>query len=310
MGGGGGGSSYRDWTADQLKGAVQKDSQKSSAEFDMTLSAYLAELLGYFNGRDTQLVRERLDEVTAALKEELQGEIDQLFGGSVAKHTYVDGLSDIDSLLILDGAKFADHAPTAVVQQMAETLRTKLGNAVAVEAGQMAVSLTYPDGMKIQLLPALRSDGKLHVPSFVHGGWSSIDPEGFQKALVRRNEECGGKLVPTIKLAKAVIAGFPEKYRLSGYHVESLAIAAFRGFTGVKTTSQMLPHFFERSKDLVLSPIRDSTGQSVHVDEYLGDEASPLRTESSHILAGIAKRMRSASAAKSTARWAELFESE
>lgn len=54
-------------------------------------------------------------------------------------------------------------------------------------------------------------------------------PENFQMALSERNEQCGGKLVPTIKLAKAVIGSLPEKQRLTGYHVESLAIAAFRG---------------------------------------------------------------------------------
>ena len=307
---GGGGSSYRDWDTDQLSRAVRKDSERASADFDIILSQYLAELLGLFNGRDIQLVRERLDEATRALQEELQEEFDLLFGGSVAKRTYVDGLSDIDSLLILDSTKFADKTPVAVLAQMAATLRTKLGDTVTVETGQMAVRLTYPDGMEIQLLPALRSDSGLHVPSFVHSGWSNINPEGFQRALVKRNGECGGKLVPTIKLAKAVVAGFPEKYRLSGYHIESLAIAAFRNYEGVKTTSRMLPYFFERSKDLVLTPIRDSTGQSVHVDEYLGDENSALRKESSHVLAGIAKRMRNASSAQSKERWAELFESE
>jgi hypothetical protein len=308
--GGGGGSSYRDWDSEQLSRAVREDSEKATADFDMILSEYLAELLGFFNARDVQLVRERLDEATTALQEELQEEFDQLFGGSVAKHTYVDGLSDIDSLLILDSAKFADQTPAAVLTQMAATLRTKLESTVTVETGGMAVTLTYTDGMKIQLLPALRSDTGLHVPSFVHGGWSNIDPEGFQRALVKRNGECGGKLVPTIKLAKAVVASFPEKYRLTGYHIESLAIAAFRNYEGVKTTSRMLPHFFERSKDLVLAPIRDSTGQSIHVDEYLGDENSALRKELSHVLTGIEKRMRNASSAQSKQRWAELFESE
>jgi len=308
--GGGGGSSYRDWDSEQLSRAVREDSEKASADFDTILSAYTAELLGIFNGRDAQLVRERLDEATEALKEELQAELDCLFGGSVAKHTYVDGLSDIDSLMILDSAKFADQTPAAILRQMASTLRAKLADPVTVETGTMAVRLSYPDRMEIQLLPALRSESGLHVPSFLHDGWSTIEPEGFQRALVKRNSECGAKLVPTIKLAKAVVANFPEKYRLSGYHIESLAIAAFRNYEGVKTTSRMLPHFFEQSRDLVLAPIRDSTGQSIHVDGYLGEENSAHRRELSHVLAGIAKRMRNASSAQSKERWAELFESE
>src|SRR6266481_6271185 len=114
MMGGGGGSSYRDWDTDQLARAVREDSEKASADFDLILSEYLAELLGSFNARDVKLVRERLDEATTALQEELQEKFDDLFGGSVAKRTYVDGLSDIDSLLILDSAKFAEKTPKAV----------------------------------------------------------------------------------------------------------------------------------------------------------------------------------------------------
>jgi hypothetical protein len=72
----------------------------------------------------------------------------------------------------------------------------------------------------------------------------------------------------------------------------------------------MLPYFFDRAKDLVLAPIRDSTGQSINVDEYLGEENSAVRKEVSHLLKGIEKRMRNASAAQSKERWTELFESE
>ncbi len=42
--------------------------------------------------------RERLEVLKSKLSKELDGTFDQFFGGSIAKHTYVDGLSDIDSL--------------------------------------------------------------------------------------------------------------------------------------------------------------------------------------------------------------------
>ena len=116
------------------------------------------------------------------------------------------------------------------------------------------------------------------------------------------------KLVPTIKLAKAVLGTLPEKQRLSGYHVESLAIAAFRNYDGPKTVAAMLPTFFEKARDLVRSPIRDSTGQSVHVDAYLGSADSPSRLAASHVLSRIAKRMHNASANMSHDQWSALFE--
>jgi hypothetical protein len=182
-----------------------------------------------------------------------------------------------------------------------------LGDKVEVTTGRLAVTVTYSDGMQLQLLPAFRTGSGVKVPSFRINDWSGISPERFQEALSRRNQECGGKLVPTVKLAKAVIGALPEAQRLTGYHVESLAIAAFRDYDGPKATSAMLPLFFERAQELVKKPIRDSTGQSVHVDGYLGDAESPERVAASHILNRIAKRMRNASAHQSGDQWQSLF---
>jgi hypothetical protein len=222
----------------------------------------------------------------------------------------VDGLSDIDALLVINDSKFEDHDPLTILGRMQSILRDNLGKDVLVDHGRMAVSITYPDGMVIQLLPALREGTEVRVPSAQHAGWSDIEPNGFRHALTNHNDQCGGKLIPTIKLAKAVIANLPEQYRLTGYHVESLAIAAFKGYEGKKTTETMLPLLFEKAKSLVLAPIRDSTGQSVHVDEYLGPENSTARQSVSHLLGGIAKRMRNASSGKSKAQWKAVFSSE
>ena len=76
--------------------------------------------------------------------------------------------------------------------------------------------------------------------------------------------------MPLVKLAKAVMADFPESYRPSGYHVESVAVEAFARYSGPKNYKAMLHHFFERGSGLVLGPIQDSTGQSLNVDENLG----------------------------------------
>jgi hypothetical protein len=111
------------------------------------------------------------------------------------------------------------------------------------------------------------------------------------------------KLVPTIKLAKAINATLPEPQQLTGYHIESMAIAAFRGYAGPAVVEKMLPYFFEKMKDLVRSPMRDTTGQSVHVDTYLGKTNSVQRLQMSHLLDRVARRMENATAAKSIAQW-------
>lgn len=307
MGGSGGGGAFVHRTPAGLAKLVRKTEDETSIKaFEADLNGIMAEKLASANSRDTQKASERLEGVKAVLSEELEGTVDTLFGGSVAKHTYVDGLSDIDSLLLLDPDHVAANKPSILLKQLRDIISEALPGA-EVTSGRLAVTVEYPDGMQLQLLPATRVDGELRVPSFRRDGWSNISPEGFQAALTQRNDECGNKLVPTIKLAKAVIGAFPEDRRLTGYHVESLAIAAFKDYDGPKTTAAMLPIFFERARELVASPIRDSTGQSVHVDGYLGEAGSEERVAAGHLLGRVAKRMRNASAHQSSEQWEALF---
>jgi Second Messenger Oligonucleotide or Dinucleotide Synthetase domain len=310
MGGGGGGSStFRRHSPDTLREAVRKAEDESSVkQFEVKLGGTLTELLGAYNSRDAEAVKDRLDAIRAALQGEIEGTFDSLFGGSVAKHTYVDGLSDIDSLILLNDSALENHSPQRALEKMAAIVGAALPGTATVTHGRMAVTVDYGDGMIVQLLPAIKgADGHVHVPSSRRDAWSEINPMAFREALSKRNAECGNKLVPTIKLAKAIHGELPEGQRLSGYHIESLAIAAFRGYTGEKSTSAMLPALFERARDLVLSPIKDSTGQSLHVDSYLGPANSPERLASSHLLGRLARRMRNATAAASVPQWRALF---
>ena len=307
-GGGGGWGGSR--TPAELARLIRNSEQRSAdANFEASLSDELAGLLADYNDRDVALVRERLDDAKRALEGATEGTLDQIFGGSVAKHTYVDGLSDVDSLVIINDTALAARGPQAALERMTSALEKHLAGKATVTQGRMAVTVQYADGMTIQLLPAVRqADGGLRVPSSRRSdAWSSINPKTFQEALTRRNAECGGRLVPVIKLAKAINGTLPEAQRLSGYHLESLAIAAFHGYNGQKTTAAMLPTFFERARDLVRSPIRDSTGQSVHVDGYMGAADSPTRQAASQVLGAIARRMRNATAAGSLQLWRALF---
>jgi hypothetical protein len=309
MGGGGGGGTFHSRTPDEARRQVREAEDKTTvAAFESTLSGTLGALLGTYNSRDHSLVSERLARLKDALGGEIEGTLDQLFGGSVAKHTYVDGLSDVDSLVFINDTSLEGKEPQAVLEKMEGVIRKSLGTEAEVHHGKMAVTVTFRDGMAIQLLPAMKTDGShVHVPSSRTGGWSKINPVTFQEALTRRNAQCGGKLVPTIKLAKAVVGQLPPTQRLSGYHMESLAISAFRDYEGPKTTAAMLPTFFERSKELILNPIRDRSGQSIHVDAYLGEANSDSRQTMSYVLGRLARRMRNATAAGSTEQWRALF---
>lgn len=307
--GGSGGGTFSTSSPEELRAKVREaESQSEDAAFETALSDSLGALLGSANERDVALANERLKHAVELLEEDIEGSLDSLFGGSVKKHTYVDGLSDIDSLIIVNNSELLDQNPSKIIGYIAEKLANGAIEGAKISTGSLAVTVDYDDGMSIQLLPAIKTSTGLKVPSWTTNDWSNINPEKFATALTKRNQECAGKLVPTIKLAKAINATLPEDAQLSGYHIESLAISAFRSYEGPKTVNKMLPHFFDRSKDLVLSAITDKSGQSVHVDEYLGADNSEQRKSASHILSRIHKRMRNATAAHSQDQWLALFE--
>lgn len=306
--GGGGGTFDGGRSPDKVWEKVRKAEEGiTDAAFDAAIAETFNQLLATYNDRDTDLVNDRLGELKHMLGNEIEGTVDSLFGGSVSKHTYIDGFSDIDSLLVLDKTELSDKNPQHIVDHVSNVLESNIGAKAKVSRGDIAITVEFSDGMKIQLLPALRTGTGLRVPAWKGNTWSDINPEKFSAALKKRNNECGGKLIPTIKLAKAINSSLPEPQQLTGYHIESLAIAAFSGYEGPKYTSRMLPHLLDKAKDLVLSPIRDRTGQSVHVDDYLGPENSKARQQASHILNRISKRMRNATVARSQGQWLALF---
>src|SRR5689334_15812733 len=116
MAGGGGRGAFVRTPPEKLAERIREAEGKAAdVEFQSELATFFGELLGGINGRDEALVRERLDKIKAAMEKSIEGTIDQLFGGSVAKHTYVDGLSDVDSLMILNDTSLEKHTPKEAI---------------------------------------------------------------------------------------------------------------------------------------------------------------------------------------------------
>ena len=283
---------------------LHEEAQISAAEFDTTLAQMLNDLLVGYNNRNSDDIRQRLDDIKTALANKFLSSIDTLFGGSVAKHTYVDGLSDVDSLLIFEDEQ--GLTPDKLLIKIEDILSEAL-DATTVQHGNIAITVEYKDGPEIQLIPAVNNGGTIKIPDFENNAWAAIYPTRFSELLTDSNNKCSGKLVPTIKLAKAINATLPKQLQLTGYHMEALGIMAFNDYDGAKTTSSMLPHFFQKASEIVLEPITDKTGQSVHIDDYLGEASSEQRQMLSHTLKRLYTRMLNASASGSKERWMELF---
>ena len=100
----------------------------------------------------------------------------------------------------------------------------------------------------------------------------------------------------------------PKSLRLSGYHLESLAIEAFRNYSGRQTHREMLHHFWNFAQNQVQRPIADSTGQSRHVDDYLGNANSIARRKTSNAISGILAKIKRAENMRSLEVWRAILE--
>jgi hypothetical protein len=305
--GGSGEGYFSSETPENVRDALRKEEKATENQiFETQVSKDIGDLLGEYNNRDADGVREALEKLKKALENDVEdGAITPVFGGSVRKHTYVDGISDIDSLFVLKGKELAGLQPHEALDLFESRVRTVFAGAKP-ERDAMSLRIPYR-GLVLEILPAVRREGQLCVASESGKSWSKINPQSFLRKLTEVNDKYGGKLVPAIKIAKGINEKFPEGQRLSGYHLESLAIEAFRDYRGPQNTKAMVEHLIESAAEHVLKPIRDKTGQSLHVDEYAGAKGSETRRLIAQNLQRVSRRMKNANANRSREKWAELL---
>jgi hypothetical protein len=262
------------------------------------------------NDRDIDTIQGYLNSIKSIINLDIDGSIDLRYGGSVAKHTYVDGLSDIDCLAILNNSDLAIMTPDQVKDYFHSKLRKSLPKGVEITNGNLAITIKFASGTEIQILPAIKTETGIKIASSRRENeWSKVvRPDNFAKVLRYMNTQMSGKLVPVIKLAKSIISYLPDSRKVSGYHAESLAIETFARYTGIHKPKEMLRFFFSEGAKCVLSPVKDKTGQSVHVDDYLGDTNSIGRKMVSDSFSTIARKMQNADASRSTRFWEQILD--
>jgi len=289
--GGGGGGYMPPATADLARKIREQRSEERARQLDGDVNKLLRSVLGTYE-RDAETTKEHLEELESVLAEvaDIEG---FLLGGSVAKHTFVDGLSDIDALVILKSQYCRGKSPRQILKHFFTSLRERLSSAhvESIHEGDLAVTVRFRGGYEVQLLPALRRRGKLAIRNPGGYGWLAIEPGKFHQALTRQNKRLGGVLVPTIKLVKSICSDFPASCRPTGYHIESMCLKAAGDFKGALTPKALLPYMLSRSSELVRAPIRDITGQSRSVDSGLGAANSPARQAASRALSAVAERL-------------------
>ena len=308
--GGSGGVFGGGYTPERYKKIIRETREQTrDKRFETEVNGEINELLADYQRR-TEVTTEHLNDIKNIIEETIGGTIEMRFGGSVSKHTYVDGLSDVDVLVLIDKSALSDASPQEVLQYA----KTSLSNAnhpdiEDIRVGKLAVTVTFSDGEEIQLLPAVRKYEGYRIPRQTGDNWSNvIRPDKFATKLTQVNQNCGEKVVPVVKLVKDIVSRLPEDQRMSGYHIESIAIEVFKSYPdpNPNTPKAMLRYFFEKAKDVVKSPIKDETRQSIQVDDYLGPENSDKRFRISYTLDRIGRRMKNADAIGSVEEWTSI----
>ncbi len=275
----GSGGSFRPYVPGQMEAQVRDARrQTETADYEQAIGERLGDLLQDVNERDATAINERLTDIKRVIEDYIDDSISLRFGGSVSRHTYVNGLSDVDALVLLNPNQFAADNPQELLHEFENLLRRTLPSSVRVERGDLAVTLTYGNGLKLQLLPALKTATGVRIAASDGRGWSNvIHPERFARRLTSVNQANSGRVVPLIKIIKATVEQLPADVRPRGHHIEALAMEAFESYQGRATTKAMLEHFFEDAARRVRTPLRDQTRQSDYLDDYMGASDSEAR---------------------------------
>lgn len=310
MGGSGGSYSWSSSSSSEDISQMLKRAGESTdtSSYHLEVNSLLQNVLKDFNDRDTEATQQHLNVIKEAIEREIENSVDLLFGGSIWKNTFINGLSDVDTLVLVNNTSLERSSPQEVLAYFAKQIQQRLPN-TDVSVGKLAVTVRYSDGQEIQILPTIRTASGLRISNPEEGKWSNVvRPDSFARKLTAVNQEFSGKVVPTIKLFKAVVKDIlPKDLKISGYHAESLAIEAFKNYQGSRTYKDMLTHLCREATNLVKSPIKDKTGQSLHVDDSLGEANSQARTRTSAYLGRLTKKIETGDKLKSIEKWQEWF---
>jgi hypothetical protein len=259
--------------ADLEQSLAQTRQQAQKAEVARMFQDALAQI----NQIDTKALNRHKEEIFQALKTAYEEADDLRGGGSYSQHTYVDGISDIDMLFVL-GAFSSSKIPNkesskVVLADMEKRLRQRFPT-TDIKSGRMAATLTFSDGLELQVLPAFRYHSGFRIPDYRGSGWVEARPHVFNKLLQQRNKEMGGQLIPCIKLAKQICKN--QGVEVKSYHLSNMAVKAFEQYTGTKSHEDMLRHFFNKAKELTATRMKDVTGQGSYVDNHLAGKTQRI----------------------------------
>lgn len=96
----------------------------------------------------------------------------------------MDGFSDVDALVVVDDPV---AGPADLVERFRAALagRLRAGDVTSIDAGRLAVTVTYRDGTQVQLLSTAERDGRTSIASGDGTAWRHIRPHSSPRSSPR-----------------------------------------------------------------------------------------------------------------------------
>ncbi len=125
MGGSGGRLGFGGSDTNIKVGISSQNAQASQIEIE--INEFLELLLKEYNDRDTEAIQKHLAEIAKALEKDIDTIDGILFGGSVSKSTFIEGLSDVDAFAVING-DISRCSPSEIKKQFFDLLKNRFPN--------------------------------------------------------------------------------------------------------------------------------------------------------------------------------------
>ena len=242
--------------------------------------------------RDREKHMQYRNEAEDAINEGIEGSVNIVYAGSVAKGTYVEGISDVDNHVCINDTSLERMKPSEVKAYICQQL-AKLPNVKSATETSKTVTVTYKDGTEMQFVPVIKTKNGYRVAD--GNRWSNVVYENrFKRDFQRTNKKCGGRLTALVRFLKKENADNPKSQRMSGHHIEVMANRIFKSAPASKThdVGTMSVYYHQHASRHIRHRMRDVTGQYTYVDKRsLGGPDSESRRALSRRFASRARRM-------------------
>lgn len=202
---------------------------------------------------------------------------DDFLTGSYRRETKTKKLKDVDIFVVLDPAGSQGHyrkrPPADILAALKQVLAAEY-DTVVVDG--MAVTITYRDDADIvsfDVVPAFKRTAKgkgYEIPDSYTGTWIATNPKTHHELSTAKNQQCGDKYVPLIKMVKGINQQLGEPVR--SFLLEVMGQAIVKPPLG--RYQDEVRWFLANAADAVLQPWPDPAG--------LGPDVNILTTAERH----------------------------